>query len=53
MTQYTLLTHPVMTVHTTGRTGYDAVHNAGTPSYDEVHTAGTPGDDSTHYWHTW
>jgi len=42
MTQYTLMVHPVMTVHTAGTSGDDAVN-----------TDGTPGDDSTHCWHIW
>jgi len=51
MTQYTLLAHPVMIVHTDGTPGDDTAHTAGTPD-DTVHTAGTPGDDSTHCWLT-
>jgi len=48
MTQYTLLAHPVMTVHTAGTPGDDTVHTAGTPGDDTAHTAGTPGDDTAH-----
>jgi len=52
MTQYTLLAHPLMTVHTAGTPGDDTVQTAGTTGDDTVHTAGTPGDDSTHCWLT-